>query len=337
MTSVGDDAALAAMRVAPHHRTAEQHAAVRRWSERSVKLPGETSHEQLSTVMTLEEHPERSLLFRQGATGDSFYVVYSGQVGMYLEPEAPEDSAVAMISAAIKGRITRRIIGRELQERREARQRMLRGSVRQLSVMQSQRSLTLGGGPTHGADAQEAAVATMVRQSSSVTAATVAAEEEGEAAATSEQAAGPSADEEEVGAEGGERQTSGLSPDVRRRLQKQASEWAQEQESVAALRRQALSHGGSGAAFAGSSPSSPPKGSARKLVPSQDARRRSVLQASRKASRGSARLSLSSVADQALDPDSVRAAAQQVARRRPRGPEGGGCEARGCLGCEGLW
>ena len=53
----GDEAALAALRVPPAQRSVEEHAAVRRWSERSVRLPGRTTHEELCTVMTLEEHP----------------------------------------------------------------------------------------------------------------------------------------------------------------------------------------------------------------------------------------------------------------------------------------
>ena len=65
----GDQAALAALRLPPAQRTVEEHAAVRRWSERSVRLPGGTTHEELSTVMTLEEHPPHSLLFRQGTPG----------------------------------------------------------------------------------------------------------------------------------------------------------------------------------------------------------------------------------------------------------------------------
>ena len=122
----GDQAALAALRLPPAQRTVEEHAAVRRWSERSVRLPGGTTHEELSTVMTLEEHPPHSLLFRQGTpgaapgamschrpppqgharprtakhalihthtcAGDSFYVVFSGEVGLYFEPGAPEDA-----------------------------------------------------------------------------------------------------------------------------------------------------------------------------------------------------------------------------------------------------
>ena len=66
----GDEAALAALRVPPAQRSVEEHAAVRRWSERSVRLPGRTTHEELCTVMTLEEHPPHSLLFRQGTPGD---------------------------------------------------------------------------------------------------------------------------------------------------------------------------------------------------------------------------------------------------------------------------
>ena len=65
----GDEAALAALRVPPAQRSVEEHAAVRRWSERSVRLPGRTTHEELCTVMTLEEHPPHSLLFRQGTPG----------------------------------------------------------------------------------------------------------------------------------------------------------------------------------------------------------------------------------------------------------------------------
>jgi hypothetical protein len=67
----GDEAALAALRSPPATRTVAEHAAVRRWSERSVRLPGGTTHEELCTVMTLEEHPPHSLLFRQGTPGDA--------------------------------------------------------------------------------------------------------------------------------------------------------------------------------------------------------------------------------------------------------------------------
>ena len=70
----GDEAALAALRVPPAQRSVEEHAAVRRWSERSVRLPGRTTHEELCTVMTLEEHPPHSLLFRQGTPGDDAVV-----------------------------------------------------------------------------------------------------------------------------------------------------------------------------------------------------------------------------------------------------------------------
>ena len=68
--------------------------------------------------MTLEEHPSHSLLFRQGTPGDSFYVVFSGEVGLYFEPGSPEDAASAMISAMIRGRITRRAMDLELAARR---------------------------------------------------------------------------------------------------------------------------------------------------------------------------------------------------------------------------
>ena len=67
----GDEAALAALRSPPATRTVAEHAAVQRWSERSVRLPGGMTHEELCTVMTLEEHPPHSLLFRQGTPGDA--------------------------------------------------------------------------------------------------------------------------------------------------------------------------------------------------------------------------------------------------------------------------
>ena len=114
----GDEAALAALRVPPAQRSVEEHAAVRRWSERSVRLPGRTTHEELCTVMTLEEHPPHSLLFRQGTPGETFYVVFSGEVGLYFEPGAPEDAASAMIAAMIRGKITRRVVALELAARK---------------------------------------------------------------------------------------------------------------------------------------------------------------------------------------------------------------------------
>ena len=177
----GDEAALAALRSPPAQRTVEEQAAVRRWSERSVRLPGGTTHEELCTVMTLEEHPPHSLLFRQGtpgeapraksrhrplqgharpstatraracrpleaatcrqhrraallgcrrlpaprasrawrlsdscsasythaythicaSAGETFYVVFSGEVGLYFEPGAPED-AVRVASTSVE-------------------------------------------------------------------------------------------------------------------------------------------------------------------------------------------------------------------------------------------
>ena len=39
---IGDEAALAALRTPPQESTSDEHAAVRRWSERSVRLPGGT-------------------------------------------------------------------------------------------------------------------------------------------------------------------------------------------------------------------------------------------------------------------------------------------------------
>ena len=97
----GDEAALAALRSPPAQRTVEEQAAVRRWSERSVRLPSGTTHEELCTVMTLEEHPPHSLLFRQGTPGETFYVVFSGEVGLYFEPGAPED-AVRVASTSVE-------------------------------------------------------------------------------------------------------------------------------------------------------------------------------------------------------------------------------------------
>ena len=82
-----DTAIVEAIANGPGWRSPLQSAALLSWSE--AKLPqsfgGKVSIPQLTNVLELETHAASSVIYSQGDPGDVFYVVYSGEVGLYLE------------------------------------------------------------------------------------------------------------------------------------------------------------------------------------------------------------------------------------------------------------
>ena len=80
-----DDVVLTALRAPPEKRTAQQHGAVVSWAREHIKLGDAVRVEQLTRAMELVELAEDTVLFRKGDEGDSYYVVFKGEVGMYDE------------------------------------------------------------------------------------------------------------------------------------------------------------------------------------------------------------------------------------------------------------
>lgn len=89
------DAALAALRTSARERTAAQIAALVAWCESKGVAPGgaTVNLESLSRAMRLEEHADETILFRQGDAGHTYYIVFSGDVSIYV------NSALAALSA----------------------------------------------------------------------------------------------------------------------------------------------------------------------------------------------------------------------------------------------
>ena len=76
-----------ALRLACSERSAADEATILSWAKR-VQLPEEAALDQLVASMELREYSAaHSVLFRQGDEGDSYYFVFSGEVGMFDEIE----------------------------------------------------------------------------------------------------------------------------------------------------------------------------------------------------------------------------------------------------------
>ena len=82
------DRAERALRIPPSDRKPADILSILKWAKEFVKLPEEIPLERLCAVMELREyHAKQCCLFRQGDEGDSYYVVFSGEVGMYQEAD----------------------------------------------------------------------------------------------------------------------------------------------------------------------------------------------------------------------------------------------------------
>ena len=51
--------------------------------------------------MELQEHPPHTVLFRQGDIGDTYYLVFTGELGMYLEPEHSQRKAGVVMGSCM--------------------------------------------------------------------------------------------------------------------------------------------------------------------------------------------------------------------------------------------
>ena len=95
-----------ALRITSSERSASDVATILSWAQ-GVKLPGEVGLEQLVASMEMREyHAAQSVLFRQGDEGDCYYLVFSGQVGMFDEIEITSGAAV-FLQARIRGCLVR--------------------------------------------------------------------------------------------------------------------------------------------------------------------------------------------------------------------------------------
>ena len=97
-----------ALRIPPSDRKPADILSILKWAKEFVKLPEEIPLERLCAVMELREyHAKQCCLFRQGDEGDSYYVVFSGEVGMYQEAEVQVGAAI-FVQSALKGRLGRK-------------------------------------------------------------------------------------------------------------------------------------------------------------------------------------------------------------------------------------
>lgn len=102
------DRAERALRIPPSDRKPADILSILKWAKEFVKLPEEIPLERLCAVMELREyHAKQCCLFRQGDEGDSYYVVFSGEVGMYQEAEVQVGAAI-FVQSALKGRLGRK-------------------------------------------------------------------------------------------------------------------------------------------------------------------------------------------------------------------------------------
>ena len=93
-----------ALRLTCSERSAADEATVLSWAKR-VKIPEEVVLEQLVASMEMREYNAvHSVLFRQGDEGDSYYLVLSGEVGMFDEIETTLGAAI-FLQSRIKGRM----------------------------------------------------------------------------------------------------------------------------------------------------------------------------------------------------------------------------------------
>jgi len=86
MEKANADNALAALRVPAQHRTTEQIAVLVAWCESKGVAPGgaKVNLDLLSRAMKLEEYPDATVLFRQGDSGSTYYIVFSGEVAIFV-------------------------------------------------------------------------------------------------------------------------------------------------------------------------------------------------------------------------------------------------------------
>ena len=95
-----------ALRLTCSERSAADEATILSWAKR-VKIPEEVVLEQLVASMEMREYNAvHSVLFRQGDEGDSYYLVLSGEVGMFDEIETTLGAAI-FLQSRIKGRMVR--------------------------------------------------------------------------------------------------------------------------------------------------------------------------------------------------------------------------------------
>lgn len=86
MEKAAAEMALAALRVPYHERTTEQIGALVSWCESKGVAPGgaKVNLDQLCRAMKLEEYPDETVLFRQGDPGSTYYIVFSGEVAIFV-------------------------------------------------------------------------------------------------------------------------------------------------------------------------------------------------------------------------------------------------------------
>ena len=101
------EAALAALRTLAHDRTGAQIAALVAWCRvRNLgsALGGSVNLDLLCRAMMVEEYEEDHILFRQGDAGSIYYIVFSGEVAIYVLPALkPTAEAVMLASRLMKG------------------------------------------------------------------------------------------------------------------------------------------------------------------------------------------------------------------------------------------
>ena len=93
-----------ALRLACPERSVADEATILSWAKRA-KLPEQAALDQLVASMELREYrAAHSVHFRQGDEGDSYYFVFSGEVGMFDEIETTLGAAI-FLQSRIKGRL----------------------------------------------------------------------------------------------------------------------------------------------------------------------------------------------------------------------------------------
>ena len=86
------EATLEALRLEPKARSPEQNAILAMWASKRLKLNTSVEWRNLAKVMLLEEREPEDLIFSQGDEGDAFYVIFDGEVDLFVQTgEKPDD------------------------------------------------------------------------------------------------------------------------------------------------------------------------------------------------------------------------------------------------------
>ena len=105
------EAALSALRTPAHERTEAQIAALVTWCRvRNLgsALGGSVNLDLLCRAMKAEEYEEDHVLFRQGDAGSVYYIVFSGEVGLYV------NTTLSTLNTLLKPAIGTAVLGSRL-------------------------------------------------------------------------------------------------------------------------------------------------------------------------------------------------------------------------------